>query len=184
MQYKKGCIKGIFGPHNDLSILGGYNTYYNQLYDLLIQIKVINASLSGIQAFFTADYAYTIDTTKLTIEYLKKNCETTINTNSNYESLKCFIIDYDELVKLLKSYNYQVMDQINMLIPTTNKPLSLKEDKASLKLAKPNPNPKITNPKNSKSKNPKPAPKNPKPKSKKAGGKKRSKKSKKNYKKI
>jgi hypothetical protein len=166
-QYKKGCIKGIFGSYDDVS--GSYNDYYYQLYCLLIQIKVINGSFSGIQAYFSLDYEYTIDTTKLTIEYLKTNCETTIKNDPKYVSLNCFTIDYKKLVELLKTYNYQVLDQINILNPITNKPLSLKKDKPSLKLANPNPKPKS---------------KNPKPKSKKAGGKKRSKKSKKNYKKI
>lgn len=71
LKYRKGCIKGMFGPYNDLSILGGYNTYYYLLYYLLIQIKLINASVSGIQLYFSLDYAYTIDATKLTFEYLK-----------------------------------------------------------------------------------------------------------------
>jgi hypothetical protein len=163
LQYKKGCIKGIFGSYDDLS--GSYNNYYFQLYYLLIQIKVINGSFSGIQAYFSLDYEYTIDTTKLTIEYLKTNCETTIKNDPKYVSLNCFTIDYNKLVELLKTYNYQVLDQIKILNPITNKPLSLKKGKSPVKLA----NPKIPNPKN------------PKPKSKKAGGKKRSKKSKKNY---
>lgn len=115
LTYKKGCIKSWTGAPLDSASTSTH--YYNLLYDLLLDIKVIDSKLDAVAGYIEGmPYVYNINPKFVSESYIKTNCEKKIKESSKYSELKCLDINYKKLVQLLKNYKYGIVDKYKVLV--------------------------------------------------------------------
>jgi hypothetical protein len=119
--------KGWFGNKSSIKLDDkSIKDAYLKLYDYLVKKEIITKKLDA-HSLITVDYVYTVNTNLIEIENLK-NLINKDNTDIP-ELLKCYTINHEVLSTLLKNYNHELVDEVNLLVKKGGKPKKTRKNK-------------------------------------------------------